>query len=94
MTATNGHAANGHTANGNGPEPDFDVLIIGAGISGIDAAYHLKKLCPGKRFALLEAREKFGGTWNIHKFPGIRSDSDLYTFGFGWKPWTGIPLAT
>jgi len=94
MTATNGHGANGSNTNGHAAEPEFDVLIIGAGISGIDAAYHLKKLCPGKSFALLEAREKFGGTWNIHKFPGIRSDSDLYTFGFGWKPWTGIPLAT
>jgi cation diffusion facilitator CzcD-associated flavoprotein CzcO len=72
----------------------FDVLIVGAGISGIDAAYHLQQHCPDKSFALLERQESFGGTWLTHKFPGIRSDSDLYTFGYGWKPWLGPPIAT
>ncbi len=72
----------------------FDVLIVGAGISGIDAAYYLQKDCPGKSFALLEVQESFGGTWLTHKYPGIRSDSDLFTFGYGWKPWKGVPIAT
>ncbi|MDG2286458.1 MAG: NAD(P)/FAD-dependent oxidoreductase, partial [Alphaproteobacteria bacterium] len=72
----------------------FDVLIVGAGISGIDAAYHLQQHCPDKSFALLERQESFGGTWLTHKFPGIRSDSDLYTFGFAWKPWIGPPIAS
>ena len=73
---------------------DFDVLIIGAGISGIDAAYHLSKSRPETRFAILDSMDDLGGTWRTHRFPGIRSDSDLFTFGFKWKPWTGIPIAT
>lgn len=72
----------------------FDILIVGAGISGIDAAYHLLKDMPDKRFAILDKQETFGGTWWTHKYPGIRSDSDLYTFGYKWKPWTGVPIAT
>lgn len=72
----------------------FDVLIVGAGISGIDAAYHLQQQCPDKKFVLLENQESFGGTWLTHKFPGIRSDSDLFTFGYKWKPWSGPPIAT
>lgn len=73
---------------------DLDVLIVGAGISGIDAAYHLKTRRPGTRFAIMEAKEDIGGTWHTHRFPGIRSDSDLFTFGYKWKPWTGVPIAT
>ncbi|HEY2070590.1 MAG TPA: NAD(P)/FAD-dependent oxidoreductase [Rhizomicrobium sp.] len=72
----------------------FDVLIVGAGISGIGAAYHLKTACPGKSFLAIDALESFGGTWLWHKYPGIRSDSDLYTFGYGFKPWVGAPIAT
>lgn len=72
----------------------FDVLIVGAGISGIDAAYHLQQNNPGKTFTLLENQETFGGTWHTHKYPGIRSDSDLFTFGYSWKPWRGKPIAT
>jgi cation diffusion facilitator CzcD-associated flavoprotein CzcO len=72
----------------------FDVLIAGAGISGIGGAYHLTKQCPGTRFVVLEALESFGGTWLMHRYPGIRSDSDLYTFGYRFKPWTGPPVAT
>ncbi len=72
----------------------FDVLIVGAGISGVGAAYHLREQCPDKSFVVLEGLESFGGTWRMHKYPGIRSDSDLYTFGYRFKPWTGTPIAT
>ncbi len=67
---------------------DFDVLIIGAGISGISAAYYLQDQCPGKSYAILEGRANFGGTWDLFKYPGIRSDSDMYTLGFIFRPWT------
>ncbi|HUP98824.1 MAG TPA: NAD(P)/FAD-dependent oxidoreductase [Aeromicrobium sp.] len=66
---------------------NIDVLIIGAGISGIGAGHYLKKEHPGKTFAILEARDTIGGTWDLFKYPGIRSDSDLYTFGYEFKPW-------
>ena len=72
----------------------FDVLIVGAGISGVGAAYHLQTQCPSKRFVVIEGLESFGGTWRMHTYPGIRSDSDLYTFGYRFKPWTGPPIAT
>ena len=71
-----------------------DVLIVGAGISGIGAAYHLPHQRPGTTFVVLEALESFGGTWLTHNYPGVRSDSDLYTFGYRFKPWTGAPIAT
>lgn len=71
-----------------------DVLIVGAGISGIGAAYHLLQQCPQRSFVVLEAQETFGGTWWTHKYPGIRSDSDLFTFGYKFKPWKGDPIAT
>ena len=72
----------------------FDVLIVGAGISGIGTAYHLKDQAPDKSFVVLESYDTFGGTWHTHKYPGVRSDSDLYTFGYRFKPWTGTPIAT
>ncbi|HPE48532.1 MAG TPA: NAD(P)/FAD-dependent oxidoreductase [Hyphomonas sp.] len=72
----------------------FDVLVAGAGISGVGAAYHLRDQAPDKTFVVLEKLESFGGTWLWHKYPGIRSDSDLYTFGYRFKPWTGVPIAT
>ncbi len=72
----------------------FDVLIVGAGISGIGAAYHLKEQSPNKSFLVLEGLESFGGTWHMHTYPGIRSDSDLYTFGYRFKPWIGAPIAS
>ncbi len=72
----------------------FDVLIVGAGISGVGAAHHLKEQCPEKSFIVLEALESFGGTWLMHTYPGIRSDSDLYTFGYRFKPWRGPPIAS
>ena len=70
----------------------FDVLIVGAGISGVGGAYHLKDQCPGKSFVILETLDSFGGTWLTHKYPGIRSDSDLFTFGYRFKPWTSAPI--
>ncbi len=72
----------------------FDVLIVGAGISGVGGAYHLAQQRPGTSFVVLEALDSFGGTWWMHRYPGIRSDSDLYTFGYRFKPWTGAPIAT
>ena len=66
----------------------FDVLIVGAGISGIGAACHLERSQPGKSYAVLEARDAIGGTWDLFRYPGIRSDSDLHTFGYAFKPWT------
>ncbi len=77
-----------------GKPEHFDVLIVGAGISGVGGAYHLQQQCPGKSFVVLESYESFGGTWWMHRYPGIRSDSDLYTFGYRFKPWTGAPIAT
>ena len=66
-----------------------DVIIIGAGISGIAAAYNLKKSCPNKSFLLLEGRSSIGGTWDLFQYPGIRSDSDMCTMGYRFKPWVG-----
>jgi monooxygenase len=65
-----------------------DVLIVGAGISGIGAAYHLQDKCPGKSYAILEARNAIGGTWDLFRYPGIRSDSDMHTLGYKFRPWT------
>ena len=66
----------------------YDVLIVGAGLSGIGAACHLRRDCPDHSFALLEARDSLGGTWDLFRYPGIRSDSDMYTLGYSFKPWT------
>ena len=71
----------------------FDVLIVGAGISGVGTAYHMKTQCPDRSYVVLESQASFGGTWLSHRFPGIRSDSDLYTFGYRFKPWVGPPIA-
>jgi monooxygenase len=67
----------------------FDVLIVGAGLSGIGAAYHLKKECPSKSFVVLEGRKAMGGTWDLFRYPGVRSDSDMYTLGYHFRPWPG-----
>jgi monooxygenase len=66
----------------------FDVLIMGAGLSGIDAAHHLQKFCPQKSYVILEQRERIGGTWDLFRYPGIRSDSDMLTMGYSFRPWT------
>lgn len=66
----------------------LDVLIVGAGLSGIGAAYHLQKQCPNKSWAIIERRQAIGGTWDLFRYPGIRSDSDMYTLGYNFKPWT------
>src|SRR4051812_10409140 len=66
-----------------------DLLIVGAGLSGIAAAYHLQRNCPGKSYAILEARDSMGGTWDLFRYPGIRSDSDMFTLGYAFKPWRG-----
>lgn len=65
----------------------FDVVIVGAGISGISTAWHLQNRCPTKSYVILERRENIGGTWDLFKYPGIRSDSDMFTLGFRFKPW-------
>jgi len=70
------------------PSERFDVLIVGAGLSGIGAAWHLQQRCPGSTYAVLEARDAIGGTWDLFRYPGIRSDSDMYTLGYAFKPWT------
>lgn len=67
----------------------YDVIIVGAGLSGIGAAYHLQRQCPGKTFSILEGRDAIGGTWDLFRYPGIRSDSDMYTLGYEFKPWHG-----
>ena len=70
------------------PDAPLDVLIVGAGLSGIGAAVHLQQRCPEERFAIVEAREAIGGTWDLFRYPGIRSDSDMHTLGYNFKPWT------
>jgi monooxygenase len=66
----------------------FDVVIVGAGLSGIGAGYHLKTACPDRSYVILEGRDAIGGTWDLFRYPGIRSDSDMYTLGYAFKPWT------
>ena len=67
--------------------PDFDILIVGAGISGIGMAAHMEMMCPGRSYAVVERRENLGGTWDLFRYPGIRSDSDMHTLGFNFEPW-------
>jgi cation diffusion facilitator CzcD-associated flavoprotein CzcO len=69
------------------PAEYFDIVIVGAGLSGIGAACHLERECPGKRYVILESREAMGGTWDLFRYPGIRSDSDMHTLGYDFKPW-------
>src|SRR5215212_5607114 len=76
------------------PAEHFDVVIVGAGLSGIGAGYHLQHKCPGKSFAILEARDCIGGTWDLFRYPGVRSDSDMFTLGYAFKPWTGAKSIT
>lgn len=76
-------AAGGHAR----AKTDFDVLIVGAGLSGIGAAYYLRERCPDATYAILEGRETMGGTWDLFRYPGVRSDSDMFTLGFSFRPW-------
>src|SRR3984893_9691470 len=69
------------------PSEHFDVLIVGAGLSGIGAGFHLQQKCPGKSYVILEGRDCIGGTWDLFRYPGIRSDSDMYTLGYSFRPW-------
>src|ERR1044071_3115431 len=69
------------------PAEDFDVIIVGAGLSGIGAGYRLQTECPTKRYAILEARDAIGGTWDLFRYPGVRSDSDMFTLGYPFYPW-------
>jgi monooxygenase len=66
----------------------FDVVVVGAGLSGIGQAYHLQRRCPDRSYVILEARQAIGGTWDLFRYPGVRSDSDMHTLGYGFRPWT------
>src|SRR3981081_1291988 len=77
-----------------GTTEHFDVLIAGAGISGVGAAYHLTTQCPGTSLLALKTQKPLAGTWRPPRYPGIRSDSDLHTFGYRFKPWTSAPIAS
>lgn len=66
----------------------FDVVVVGAGLSGVAAGYHLQHECPGRTYVVLESRQAIGGTWDLFRYPGVRSDSDMYTLGYGFRPWT------
>jgi monooxygenase len=77
-----------------GSPEHLDVLIVGAGLSGVGAAWHLQDRCPGKSYAILEARGDLGGTWDLFRYPGIRSDSDMHTLGYRFKPWTAARSIT
>jgi monooxygenase len=77
------------TSKTDGPVEHFDVLVVGAGLSGIAAGYYLQTRFPGKRYAILEGRDTIGGTWDLFRYPGIRSDSDMFTLGYSFQPWKG-----
>nr|AYM53460.1 flavin-binding family monooxygenase [Cystobacter sp.] len=83
----NEHTSGGLAARADAPVEHHDVLIVGAGLSGIGAAYHLQTRCPDKRYVILEGREAMGGTWDLFRYPGIRSDSDMHTLGYAFRPW-------
>ena len=74
--------------------PELDFLLIGAGISGIGVACHLARGCPDKRFVILEQRERLGGTWDLFRYPGIRCDSDMCSFGYAFHPWPSDAIIT
>ena len=71
-----------------------DVVIVGAGLSGVGLAHHLQEAFPGKTYVILEAREAIGGTWDLFRYPGVRSDSDMFTLGYRFRPWTGDKAIT
>ncbi|MCX4161821.1 MULTISPECIES: NAD(P)/FAD-dependent oxidoreductase [Paraburkholderia] len=75
-------------------ETDYDVLIVGAGLSGVAAAHYLQTQCPSARFTILESRQTMGGTWDLFRYPGVRSDSDMFTLGYSFRPWAGDKAIT
>jgi cation diffusion facilitator CzcD-associated flavoprotein CzcO len=96
MNGTINHEMNGTISHEVKPVEvlDYDVLIIGAGISGINMAYRIQTNFPSKSYIIIEQRTDMGGTWDLMRYPGIRSDSDLHTFGFAWRAWAEkIPIA-
>ncbi|VVE13480.1 FAD-containing monooxygenase EthA [Pandoraea capi] len=88
MTTHATATAAAHQASAGANLSSLDVVIVGAGLSGIAAAHYLRERCPGTRFAMLEARQALGGTWDLFRYPGVRSDSDMFTLGFSFRPWT------
>ena len=88
VNARHGPQRGSGAGEGWGTVEHFDVLIVGAGLSGIGAGVHLQQKCPGKSYAILEGRARLGGTWDLFRYPGIRSDSDMFTLGYSFKPWT------
>ena len=88
----NGATAPAYKETSDMPTEDFDVLIIGAGVSGIGMACRLKTECPDKSFAILERRRRVGGTWDLFRYPGVRSDSDMHTYGYRFRPWRGLKI--
>jgi cation diffusion facilitator CzcD-associated flavoprotein CzcO len=79
---------------GEAPSEHLDVLVVGAGLSGVGAACHLQTRCPGTTYAILESRDTLGGTWDLFRYPGVRSDSDMYTLGYAFRPWPGSKSIT
>ena len=88
MRAVSDYAASVRTALAEG----IDALVVGAGLSGIGAAVHLQKHCPERNFAILEGRDRLGGTWDLFRYPGIRSDSDMFSFGYQFRPWHELKI--
>ena len=84
---TDAPAAPGH-ADGRGI-PHLDVLVVGAGLSGVGAGCYLERACPWADYAIFEARDAIGGTWDLFRYPGVRSDSDMHTLGYSFRPWDG-----
>src|SRR5690606_27375099 len=74
---------------GTGTVEHLDVLVVGAGLSGVAAGHYLRTRCPWASWAILEARDAIGGTWDLFRYPGVRSDSDMHTLGYSFRPWTG-----
>ncbi|MFD0515128.1 flavin-containing monooxygenase [Streptomyces aureus] len=81
------HTADSSTAGSGAPAEHIDVVIVGAGLSGVGAAYRLQTECPERSYAIVEARQSMGGTWDLFRYPGVRSDSDMFTLGYPFKPW-------
>ena len=88
-SGVSGERARGTAFKATTEQVDFNVIVVGAGLSGIGVAYHLQRDCPHKSFVILEARGAIGGTWDLFRYPGVRSDSDMHTLGYRFRPWRG-----